>query len=88
MMERFFVYSQEHGVPIRLLVQNAETQKLQYVNVVIFSWDDDHVFYIRPRKSDMGKPPRMLERQFILSADYARGDHGDTLQFTEGYIRD
>lgn len=81
-MERFFVYSQEHQVPIRLLIQ-GDGGKMQYLNAVIIAWDQEKLYYIRPRRSDMGKPPRMLPMQAVLSADYARGDHGDTLQFSE-----
>ena len=87
-MERFFIYSQEHSVPIRLLVQSTAEQKMQYLNALIIAWDEENIYYIRPRKSDIGKPPKTLARSAVLSADYARGDHGDTLQFTEGYVHD
>lgn len=82
-MERFFVYSREHTKPIRLLIQMAPGEKMQYLNCVVVAWDEETLTYIRPRKSDAGKPPRTLPMQCILSADYARGDHGDTLQFQE-----
>lgn len=88
MTDRFFVYSKEHNVPIRLLVQETPGGKMQYLNALIVAWDEENIYYIRPRKSDMGKPPRFLSRSAILSCDYARGDHGDTLQFMEEYTHD
>lgn len=82
-MERFFVYSKEHNKPIRLLVQMNPGEKMQYLNCIVLSWDAEHILYIRPRKSDAGKPPKSLPMNAVFSADYARGDHGDTLQFQE-----
>lgn len=87
-MERFFVYSKEHTKPIRLLIQNAPDEKMKYVNVIVLSWDEENILYLRPRKSDIGKPPQLLPRHTVFSADYARGDHGDTMQFLEGYSHD
>ena len=83
MMERFFVYSREHNKPIRLLVQENPDERMKYLTCIVLWWDTDTVTYIRPRKSDAGKPPRQLPRSAVFSADYARGDHGDTLQFLE-----
>lgn len=82
-MERFFVYSKEHNKPIRLLVQMNPGEKMQYLTCIVLTWDAEKVFYIRARKCDQGKPPREIPLSQIFSADYARGDHGDTLQFQE-----
>lgn len=86
MMERFFEYSRTHGKPIRLLTQTTDPEgktTVRYVNAIAVSWNERTLSYIRPRKSDMGKPPLVLPLDQILSANYARGDRGDTLQFTE-----
>jgi hypothetical protein len=87
-MERFFVYSKEHNKPIRLLVQPAPEDKMKYINVIVLAWDNENILYLRARKSDIGKPPLTLPRNTVFSADYARGDHGDTMQFMEGYSHD
>ena len=69
-MERFFVYSKEHNKPIRLLVQPAPEDKMKYINVIVLAWDHENILYLRPRKSDIGKPPLTAGRPRRYHAVY------------------
>ena len=76
--ERFFAYSRGHTKPIRLLI--LQDGKAAYMNALIVTWDDETVVCLKSGR----KRPRTLPREAVLSASYARGDEGDTLQFERG----
>ena len=70
-MERFFRYSLEHKRPIRMMWMELDG-KLSQSRVVVESIRDDSVEILVLR------PPRRLslERERILSCDYAPDDDG------------
>lgn len=73
MVRRFLTYSLDHNRPVKVLF--ADTMK--YKNVTVVLLEGDTVGYrIAGRKT-----PLKTELGNILSASYARGDDGDTLQY-------
>ena len=79
MMERFFVYSRDHARPIRLMVLPQDGEKAKYLNVICVEWDADELKYIKNSIRD--KKLRSISLEKVLSASYARGDDGETMQY-------
>ncbi len=79
MMERFFVYSRDHSRPIRLMVLPGDGEKAKYINVICVDWDAEELRYIK--KSVRDKKLHTLPMASVLSASYARGDDGETMQY-------
>ncbi len=79
MMERFFVYSRDHARPIRLMVFPQDGEKAKYINVICVEWDKDELRYIKNSIRDKKLHSIPLEK--VLSASYARGDDGETMQY-------
>ena len=79
MMERFFVYSRDHARPIRLMVLEEDGGGAKYINVICVEWDADALRYIRNSVRD--KKLRSIPLSRVLSASYARGDDGETMQY-------
>ncbi|MBR6705229.1 MAG: hypothetical protein IKI84_00930 [Clostridia bacterium] len=79
MMERFFVYSRDHARPIRLMVLPQDGEKAKYLNVICVEWDADELKYIKNSIRD--KKLRSISLGKVLSASYARGDDGETMQY-------
>ena len=73
MLERFLQYSLDHNRPVRVL--RADTMKFQ--NITVISLNQDQVSFLTARR----KTPETLPLSSFLSASYARGDQGDTLQY-------
>lgn len=78
-MERFFVYSRDHARPIRLMVLPEDGERAKYINVVCVEWDAAQLRYIRNSIRD--KKLRSIPLAKVLSASYARGDDGETMQY-------
>ena len=74
MLERFLRYSLNHNRPVRVLL--ADT--LKYQTITVIALDEAQVSFLTGRR----KSPRTLPLSAFLSAAYARGDDGDTLQYT------
>ena len=77
MVERFLRYSLEHGRRIALMI--ADETGIRRLNVTVVRLDEAEIGYITARSSK----EKTLPRAQILSAAYARGDDGDTLQNAE-----
>ena len=73
MVRRFLVYSLDHGRPVKALF--ADTMK--YRNIRVQAIEGDSVVFLLPGR----KNPVTAPIAAILSASYARGDDGDTLQY-------
>ena len=73
MLERFLRYSLDHNRPIRVL--RADTMAFQ--NITVLALREDQVSFLTARR----KTPETLPLSAFLSASYARGDQGDTLQY-------
>lgn len=73
MLERFLQYSLDHHRPVRVLM--ADT--LKYQNILVLALEDSQVSFL----SSGRKMPKTLPLSAFLSAAYARGDDGDTLQY-------
>ena len=78
-MERFFVYSRDHARPIRLMVLPQDGGKAKYLNVICVEWDAVELKYIKNSVRD--KKLRTIPLEKVLSASYARGDDGETMQY-------
>lgn len=78
-MERFFVYSRDHARPIRLMVLPQDGGKAKYINVICVEWDMEELKYIKNSIRD--KKLRSISLEKVLSASYARGDDGETMQY-------
>ena len=78
-MERFFVYSRDHSVPIRLMILPEDGGRVKFISVICVEWDGNELKYIR--KSARDKKLRSIGRDRVLSASYARGDDGETMRF-------
>ena len=76
--ERFFAYSRDHAKPIRLLL--LQEGKTACMNALVVTWDEHTVVCLKSGR----KRPLALARGDVLSASYARGDEGDTMQFEKG----
>ena len=74
MLERYLRYSLNHNRPVRVLL--ADT--LKYQTITVIALDEAQVSFLTGRR----KSPRTLPLSAFLSAAYARGDDGDTLQYT------
>lgn len=75
MVRRFLQYSLEHNKPVKVLF--ADT--LKYKNITVILLDKDAVSYLAAGR----KKPATAAIDSILSASYARGDDGDTLQYAQ-----
>ena len=82
MIRRFLAYSLAHNRPVKVLW--ADTMKYQNIRVVLL--EDEKVGYLPAGR----KNPLLRPVEDILSASYARGDDGDTLQYAaqEGNMHD
>ena len=78
-MERFFVYSRDHARPIRLMVLPGDGRGAKYINVICVEWDSEELKYIKNSIRD--KKLRSIPLERVLSASYARGDDGETMQY-------
>ena len=78
-MERFFVYSRDHTRPIRLMALPEDGGKAKYINVICVEWDSEELKYIKNSIRD--KKLRSIPLERVLSASYARGDDGETMQY-------
>lgn len=74
MIERFLRYSLEHGRRIALMIE--EEKGLRRIHVTVTAIHADTISYISSRS----KKEKILSRELILAADYARGDDGDTMR--------
>ena len=72
MVRRFLVYSLDQGRPVKALF--ADTMK--YRNIRVQALEGENVTYLLSGR----KTPMTAPISDILSASYARGDDGDTLQ--------
>ena len=82
MIERFFAYSKDHQKPIRLFVlPHRSDGRPAFKNVVVDSWSDQELVFHANSRSPRPVKTQTLPIDRILSADYARGDDGDPLQF-------
>ncbi|GEM_PF-465647 len=73
MVKRFLAYSLAHGRPVKALF----AADMKYRNITVTGLTDQEVIYTAAGK----KSPRTAPIGDILSAGYARGDDGDTLQY-------
>lgn len=73
MVRRFLRYSLEHNKPVKALF--ADTMK--YKNITVVLLEGARVGYLTAGR----KKPLTTDVDNILSAAYARGDDGDTLQY-------
>ena len=73
MVKRFLRYSLAHGRPVKALL--ADTMKFR--NITVVALDDAQVTYTVAGKNT----PHTAPLGISLSAGYARGDDGDTLQY-------
>ena len=80
MVRRFLQYSLDHQCSVKALF--ADTMKFQ--NIRVTSIDGDQVSFLRPGR----KKPITKNIEEILSASYARGDDGDTLQYARAEEKD
>lgn len=76
MVRRFLLYSLDHARPVKALF--ADTMK--YRNIRVQALDEKNVTFVMPGR----KNPVTAPIDSILSASYARGDDGDTLQYVKG----
>ena len=84
MIERFFLYSSDHQKPIRLFIMPAESHRPVCKNVIVLSWNENEVHFVPNHRTEKRGKEQTLPRELVLSADYARGDNGDPLQFDTG----
>lgn len=75
MIKRFLTYSLDHNKPVKVLF--ADTMK--YKNITVVLLEGERVGYLVAGR----KTPLETEMDNILSASYARGDDGDTLQYLD-----
>ena len=75
MVRRFLQYSLEHNKPVKVLF--ADTMK--YKNITVILLKGDTVSYLTAGR----KKPLCTTIENILSASYARGDDGNTLQYAQ-----
>ena len=73
MIERFLRYSLAHNRKIRVVMADS----LKCRNITVIAMEGENVFFLTAGRK---KPERVLVGD-ILSAAYARGDTGDTLQY-------
>ena len=71
-MKRFLEYSRYHNKRISAVF--IEDDKISRQNITIIEYDDDSFAYISAKQ----KSPRRLPMETLLTAGYARGDHGET----------
>ncbi len=75
MLNRFLRYSLQHRKPIRVWMEGEK----KYQNITVIGLEENLVHFITARK----KTPSSVPLEAFLSASYARGDDGDTLQYRE-----
>lgn len=75
MVRRFLAYSLAHNRPVKVLF--ADTMK--YKNITVVMLEGNRLAYLTAGR----KTPLTADIGDILSAAYARGDDGDTLQYRE-----
>lgn len=73
MTERFLRYSLTHNRPVRVMY--SDTMKFQNITVVFM--EGDRFGYLSAKNK---KVPLVRNISDVLSAGYARGDSGDTLE--------
>ncbi|MBQ9264797.1 MAG: hypothetical protein IJ189_11415 [Clostridia bacterium] len=73
MVRRFLTYSLKHNRPVKVLF--ADTMK--YKNITVVLLEGDTVGYLTAGR----KKPLTTAVDNLLSASYARGDDGNTLQY-------
>lgn len=73
MVKRFLRYSLEHERPVKVLFLEG----MKYKNIRVTALDEDTFVY----KTAGRKSADVAKINQILSASYARGDDGDTLQY-------
>ena len=75
MVKRFLLYSLDHRRPVKVLFSD----NMKFKNIQVTALDKESVSYLLPgRKKAVTSPISS-----ILSASYARGDDGDTLQYQQ-----
>ncbi len=79
MMERFFIYSRDHSRPIRLMILPEDGGRMRYINAVCVEWDETELRYIK--RSVRDRKLYRIPMSCVLSASYARGDDGETMQY-------
>ena len=62
-----------------MMVLPGDGGKVKTVNVICVSWNEKELRYIR--KSVRDKKTHVIAKDKILSAAYARGDDGETMQY-------
>ena len=80
MIKRFLIYSLNHHRPVKVLF--ADT--LKYSNITVIGLEGEKVEFLTPGR----KTPRTENLSCFLSASYARGDDGDTLQYAQAEEKD
>lgn len=75
MVRRFLVYSLDHARPIKVLFADM----MKYRNIRVKAIEGDTVQFLLPGRKTLVSAPIAD----ILSASYARGDDGDTLQYVK-----
>lgn len=73
MVEAFLRYSLLHNRPVKVLFAG---DPLKYHTITVIGMEGDRLSYLTARK----KTPVTIEISEILTAGYARGDHGDPLE--------
>ena len=73
MVRRFLTYSLEHNRPVKVLFSDS----MKYRNITVVMLEGDTLGYLTAGR----KKPQTAAVDSILSASYARGDDGDTLQY-------
>ena len=73
MVRRFLTYSLEHNRPVKVLFSDT----MRYKNITVVLLEGETVGYLTAGR----KKPLLTTLDNILSASYARGDDGDTLQY-------
>ena len=75
LLERFLQYSLRYQRPIRVLV--LQDEKPRAMNIMVETTDETTSTC---RTGPKGRNRLVLQRTDVLSAGYARGDRGDTLE--------
>ena len=71
-MKRFLEYSRHHHRRIKAVF--FEDGKMSQQNITVLEYDEETFTYISAKQ----KSPRRLPMETLLTAGYARGDHGET----------
>ena len=73
MVRRFLTYSLDHNRPVKVLFSDT----MRYKNITVVLLEGETVGCLTAGR----KKPLLTTLDNILSASYARGDDGDTLQY-------